>query len=295
MDILSIPSYRELDGPMDHNTYRGWKDGFWSAYKTFWEDRQNELPSGGIDFVISAFISFWHEELDEMDFIQYFISPELRWKYKEELSIMNEDGSRAYVDIIVKDIESRLSFEFLIEAGLLVYLRIPYEADNVLFIAFQRSDLYDATTSLISQLYNQPKTAEEGQYSAFVGMVVGFLMMVKLDGCFSKVRDKEKYCEYLLKYWPDENKNDVDPELVLECMLKAVSRLVCPYPFADKSEADSFIIDTKNAYLSVDRLPYRCESCGRIHYIAYENMELINNMICLSPGCKGKLERFSER
>lgn len=289
MDINSKSNPLESDISNSLYSHREWKERLWNAFVKFWDF--DERTWGSAERVINNFIDFWHEELDSISYIKYFISPELRWKYVNDLIEIIENKSKKNIKNITKDIDNRIRFEFLMECDLLNYIEIPYETDGYLVVGNSDESIDYAVNSLISQIgYQYQKSLiPEDLYYGFAGMIIGFLMMIKSDGYYPKLKEIEKYREWVIKSWPDKEKDTIDPDIIIEYILIAVSRLIKPLPFCGDSDKSAYIIDPDSVHISVDKNLFKCEKCGKTYYAPYEIAGQIVCMTCLSDGCKGKL------
>lgn len=132
-----------------------------------------------------GFISFWHAQMSNEDFISYFIAPNMTWmKAYENMKDRRKLGSGEHAKKLMKDVELRLSYEIMLEYGMKGRIGRTLEKSGSSVISFDKEIVKRIASTVQEYTVNNIGILRYSHTSEFEQMVIGFLNIMRLNGAF---------------------------------------------------------------------------------------------------------------
>ena len=172
---------------------RTWRFGLRGAiqkYVTNGGARQNLK-----DFT-NGFLKYWHDNLRDEDFVSFFIAPNMTWMYAyEDLIEKRKLGKDQRAQKLMQDIEKRLSYEIMLEYGLIGRIGRTLEKSGCSVIAFESEEVHEVAASVFERVKNELGTLNETGQDRYEQMVIGFLNIMRQNGAF----DDNAFRHYIME------------------------------------------------------------------------------------------------
>ncbi len=170
---------------------RTWKFGLRSSIQHYVED-------GGAGKTLAEFtrefIEYWHDNMDDEDFVSSFIGPNMIWMQAYEDMIKNRRlGNTKFDKDLMSDIEKRLSYEILLEYGLTSRIGRTLEKSGCSCLAFSKDELLEIAGNVRERIINEVGSLSNTDEKRYAQMVAGFVDIMRVNGAF----DDEAFYTYL--------------------------------------------------------------------------------------------------
>ena len=163
---------------------RTWRFGLRSAIQKYVQDGGADLSLA--DFT-TGFIKYWRETqgLSKEDYVSMFIAPNMTWmhSYEDMIADRKLKNDRLATKLIA-DIESRLSYEIMLEYGLAASVGRTLEKSGCSTIYFPAEDIEKIADQVQERVVNELGEMTSVDIKAFRRMVVGFLNTMRRNGAF---------------------------------------------------------------------------------------------------------------
>lgn len=176
--------------------HRTWRFGLRTAIQEY-SATNTELVS--FDEFQRGFISYWHQKLDDEQYISQFIAPNMIWmKAYEEMITNRKLGTDKYAKKLLGDVDLRLAYEIMLEYGLSSNIGRTLSKSSCSVAAFE-PDVIERVSNVVYQRARNElgwlvKTNEtDVQY-----MVIGYLDTLRQFGAF----DDKVFYEFIEKDKP---------------------------------------------------------------------------------------------
>lgn len=173
--------------------HRTWRFGLRTAIQEY-SATNTELVS--FDEFQRGFISYWHQKLDDEQYISQFIAPNMIWmKAYEEMITNRKLGTDKYARKLLGDVDLRLAYEIMLEYGLSSNIGRTLSKSSCSVAAFE-PDVIERVSNVVYQRARNElgwlvKTNEtDVQY-----MVIGYLDALRQFGAF----DDKVYYDFIEK------------------------------------------------------------------------------------------------
>lgn len=173
--------------------HRTWRFGLRTAIQEY-SATNTELVS--FDEFQRGFISYWHQKLDDEQYISQFIAPNMIWmKAYEEMITNRKLGTDKYAKKLLGDVDLRLAYEIMLEYGLSSNIGRTLSKSSCSVAAFE-PDVIERVSNVVYQRARNElgwlvKTNEtDVQY-----MVIGYLDALRQFGAF----DDKVYYDFIKK------------------------------------------------------------------------------------------------
>lgn len=161
---------------------RTWRFGLRTAIQTY---VQNGGAGQSLSDFTHGFLDFWHSRLSNEEFVSLFIAPNMTWmKAYEDM----KSGRKLKIDRLgkklIKDIESRLSYEIMLEYGLTSRIGRTLEKSGCSMLTFDSESVERIAQSVQERTVNELGIMTSSALRVFRQMVLGFLNIMRTSGAF---------------------------------------------------------------------------------------------------------------
>lgn len=161
---------------------RTWRVGLRTAIQRY-------VQEGGagqsLESFTEGFIKYWHEHMDDEDFVSFFIAPNMTWMNAyEEMIEKRKFGKDDKAKKLMKDIEKRLSYEIMLEYGLTSRIGRTLEKSGCSCLQFLPDTISSVGTIVHERAVNELGGLTRATVSDFETMVAGYLRMMAQSGAF---------------------------------------------------------------------------------------------------------------
>ncbi len=179
---------------------RTWRFGLRSAIQRY---VQNGGAGQSLGDFTKGFLSYWHKEMTDEQFVGYFIAPNMTWMraYEDMLENRGLKNSKASKELI-SNIERRLNYEIMLEYGMQSKVGRTLEKSACSCLAFNEREIENTADIVQERVVNELGTLTDLPIGTFMLMVIGFLDKMRVSGAFADpvystfVREKGR--DYLL-------------------------------------------------------------------------------------------------
>jgi len=161
---------------------RTWRVGLRTAIQRY-------VQNGGAGQSLSAFsegfIKYWHGQMDDEDFVSFFIAPNMTWMNAyEEMIQKRKFGKDDKAKKLMKDIEKRLSYEIMLEYGLTSRIGRTLEKSGCSCLQFNSETISSVGRIVHERAINELGGLTKATSADFETMVAGYLRMLAQGGAF---------------------------------------------------------------------------------------------------------------
>ena len=177
---------------------RTWRFGLRTAIQKYC----TEFGSGKnlADFQ-NGFVEYWHKQMDDEQFVSFFIAPNLTWKQAyEEMVEKRKLGNHKQAQILMYEIEQRLKYEIMLEFGLAGKIGRTLEKSSCSVISFAPEDIFRLADAVQERTVNELGVLTSESIDTFKRIVIGYLNLMRTNGAFEDkvfdeytVQDSESY------------------------------------------------------------------------------------------------------
>ncbi len=162
---------------------RTWRFGLRGAMQRY--VMQSGAGKSLVDFQ-EGFLSYWHGEMTDEDFVGFFIAPNMTWKRAyEEMKEKRKLGRDADARALMRDVEKRLRYEIMLEYGLTAKIGRTLEKSGCSVMSFAPADICSIADAVELRAVNElGGLTGEGTLS-FRRMVMRFLNRMRRNGAFA--------------------------------------------------------------------------------------------------------------
>ncbi|MDR0949378.1 MAG: helicase, partial [Lachnospiraceae bacterium] len=132
------------------------------------------------------FVYYWHERLNDEEFVSRFIAPNMTWmRAFENMKKNGVFGKGQDEKNLMNNIEYRLRYEIMLEYGILSRIGRTLEKSGCSVLSFPLKDLSEVINRVLERAVNEIGDAK-GQFSTdvFGKIVIGFLNLLSANGAF---------------------------------------------------------------------------------------------------------------
>lgn len=161
---------------------RTWRFGLRTAMQTY-------VQNGGAGQSLAAFtrgfLNYWHGRLTNEAFVSLFIAPNMTWmKAYEDMKENRKLKLDTYGKKLITDIESRLSYEIMLEYGLTARIGRTLEKSGCSMLSFDLEAIEKIAQVVQEKTVNELGIMQSSNVQEFRYMVVGFLNIMRQNGAF---------------------------------------------------------------------------------------------------------------
>lgn len=152
---------------------------------------QNYVNHGGVELKLrdfqNGFLSYWHSKMSKEEFAGYFTAPNMTWYSEYEALLRNRKipPHRSDRRNLLEDIEKRLSYEILLEYGLLSKEGRSLKTSYSSALYFDKNDIELLTERIYQRAQNELEDMSEYTKSVFQHMIIGYLNLMVESGAFA--------------------------------------------------------------------------------------------------------------
>ncbi|WP_406037958.1 DEAD/DEAH box helicase [Succinimonas sp.] len=150
---------------------------------------QQYVINGGaglsLEEFIRGFISYWHGNLDDEDFVSYFIAPNMTWmRAYEQMVEKRRLGRDDLAKKLLSDIEKRISYEILLEYGLSSRFGRSLERTGCSCLALPSAAIIETAHIVRERVINEIGGFSDLAEGHCQQMVAGYLKIMIQNGAF---------------------------------------------------------------------------------------------------------------
>ena len=170
---------------------RTWRFGFRTAMQQYCNEAGYNLS---LEAFQNGFVQYWHEHMTDEQFVSFFIGPNMTWrKAYEEMIEERKLGKDEKAKKLMRDIESRIRYEIMLEYGLAGKIGRTLEKSDCSVISFSSEDIDNIAVSVQERTINELGVLTTEPVISFKQMVVGYLNLLRTNGAF----DDSVFAAYL--------------------------------------------------------------------------------------------------
>ncbi len=161
---------------------RTWRFGLRTAMQTY---VQNGGAGRSLSDFTKGFLDYWHGRLSKEEFVSLFIAPNMTWmKAYEEMKSQRKLKLDYYGKKLITDIESRISYEIMLEYGLTARIGRTLEKSGCSMLTFDKSSVERMAQVVQERTVNELAVMQNSDIREFRQMVIGFLNIMRINGAF---------------------------------------------------------------------------------------------------------------
>lgn len=161
---------------------RTWRFGLRTAIQTY---VQNGGAGQSLADFTRGFLDFWHSRLSNEEFVSLFIAPNMTWmKSYENMKSERKMKLDRLGQKLIKDIESRLSYEIMLEYGLTSRIGRTLEKSGCSMLSFDMESVERIAQAVQERTINELAVMTSSAFHEFRQMVLGFLNIMRTSGAF---------------------------------------------------------------------------------------------------------------
>ncbi len=162
---------------------RTWRFGFRKAIQRY-------VQNGGAGLSLAAFskgfLQYWHSQLDDESFVSFFIAPNMTWMSAyEEMVRKRKFGRDARAKKLMADIESRISYEIMLEYGINSQIGRTLAKSGCSCLAFPEETIEKVAGVVYERAANELGALDRTGLVRFRQMVAGYLETMAGNGAFA--------------------------------------------------------------------------------------------------------------
>lgn len=161
---------------------RTWRFGLRTAIQKY----SSEFGSGlSLNEFQNGFIKYWHEKMNDEEFVSFFIAPNMTWKHAyEDMVEKRELGKDKQAQILMYEIEQRLRYEIMLEYGLAGKIGRTLEKSGCSVVSFSPEDITSMADEVQERTVNELGVLTSESRRSFEMMVLGYLNLMRTNGAF---------------------------------------------------------------------------------------------------------------
>jgi len=161
---------------------RTWRFGLRTALQRF-------VQYGGaglnLEKFTKGFIEYWHSQMDDEDFVSYFIAPNMTWMSAyEDMVSKRKLGKDERAKRLMENIEKRISYEIMLEYGLSSHIGRTLEKSGCSCLSFPADTIESVSKIVYERAINEIGGLEHTSIERFRQMVAGYLNILAKNGAF---------------------------------------------------------------------------------------------------------------
>ncbi len=163
---------------------RTWKFGLRTAMQRYVDNGGNNKS---LQKFIDGFLEYWHKQMTNEEFVSYFIAPNMTWMRSYEQMKQNRKLTLDKNGLkLIADIEKRISYEIMLEYGLLNKTGRTLSKSSCSILSFDLMNIKNIAQRVEERIINEEgNVLNQTSEKEYQQMVLGWLTFVRDAGAFA--------------------------------------------------------------------------------------------------------------